>query len=477
MSARPAFLPFALVAVAIFSGGLYGSAQVRAAETPLDASDLIGMLKSDSFLEASAVASDVLARGPQDVETIALCGLALLKVGRVEEAEALFRGVISLSPDNPEAHLGLGWIARMRNDPNAAITHLRRAVRSEIFCEEAFRQLWKAGLDRGSFFELMEIDALAGKRFGKIKRPVPGWFVGGFRRVSGFCGKRFFEMTGRFEQMAVPLLRNGNHSTRMILLRLNGKSDHPFDIDSGSPDFMTVSPELAENLGLRPWGESSAVGLGGGNASVRFAVLDSVEIGSITFRNVPVMVSDLFMFGGMKKGLIGTGFLKRFNGTIDVRAGTLELFPLDRPDLLRANISPDAVAAEVPLYLCDAAAVEARVEGMSGGLYILDTAAGANLVDSRLYMEFLKPAIDPARIARFGIIGTHGIQSVNRVDDLWIKLGPYAFSGQSVSEFSMDAMNSATDIYAAGLLGNPVLWPYRVHFDFRKGRLILESCQ
>lgn len=29
--------------------------------------------------------------------------------------------------------------------------------------------------------------------------------------------------------------------------------------------------------------------------------------------------------------------------------------------------------------------------------------------------------------------------------------------------------------YAAGLLGNHILWPYRVHMDFRAGRLILEK--
>lgn len=29
-------------------------------------------------------------------------------------------------------------------------------------------------------------------------------------------------------------------------------------------------------------------------------------------------------------------------------------------------------------------------------------------------------------------------------------------------------------IIAAGLLGNPLLWLYRVHMDFRAGRLIME---
>jgi hypothetical protein len=39
----------------------------------------------------------------------------------------------------------------------------------------------------------------------------------------------------------------------------------------------------------------------------------------------------------------------------------------------------------------------------------------------------------------------------------------------------MEVLNSITGRYAAGLLGNPLLWPYRVHMDFRAGRLILEK--
>lgn len=38
----------------------------------------------------------------------------------------------------------------------------------------------------------------------------------------------------------------------------------------------------------------------------------------------------------------------------------------------------------------------------------------------------------------------------------------------------MEGLNSITGRYTAGLLDNPLLWPYRVHMDFRAGRLILE---
>jgi hypothetical protein len=38
----------------------------------------------------------------------------------------------------------------------------------------------------------------------------------------------------------------------------------------------------------------------------------------------------------------------------------------------------------------------------------------------------------------------------------------------------MGALNEISGRYAAGLLGYPLLWPYRVHMDFKAGRLILE---
>jgi hypothetical protein len=56
-----------------------------------------------------------------------------------------------------------------------------------------------------------------------------------------------------------------------------------------------------------------------------------------------------------------------------------------------------------------------------------------------------------------------------------IGLGPLVLNGQTVHEFPMETLNSIGGRYLAGLLGNPVLWPYRVHMDFKAGRLILEK--
>ena len=442
-----------------------------------DAEKLVSLLAANSFLEADKLAKALLADPALNAPTQAICGLAVLKAGRVEEAEAIFEKVILRSPDDPEAHLGLGRIDRIRNDADAAISHFRKAVPSAAFYGEALRWMWRSAWDRGSVDDLVEIHKLAEERFGRESLPVPSWITNGYAQIQGLAGKRLFEMKGRFKRLSVPLAPEAGpgRRTRMIALKLNGKGEYPFHIDSASADFLTLSPLLAEDLGLALTGSSTAAGVGTATASVRFSVLDKVELGPVTFRNVPVMVSDIRTLRGLKRGLLGTALLKRFNVTIDVEAGVADFYPLERPELLAGNIDRAAVAVEVPLYLYDATTVEASMAGAPPALYILDSAAATNLVDNAFFEQHIKSKLDPARIVPWGIQGAGGAQQVNRIDGLPIGLGRLVFDGQTVCEFPMGTLNELGGRYCAGLLGNPLLWPYRVHMDFRGGRLILEK--
>ena len=468
---------FSLLLLFLLFGQTLDSRGGRSSAQRQDADRLVSLLRDSSFREADKLAAALLANPATDARTQAICGLAVLKAGRIREAEAIFYKVISLSPENPEAHLGLGRIGRIRNDTDSAISHFRRAIPSSAFYEEALRQLWRATWDRGFVSELAEVYKLAEERYGRGSKPLASWFTNGLGQVQGLAGKRLFQMEGRFERLKVPLVTSEDPRIRirMIALKLNGKGEYLFDIDSASADFMTVSPLLAEELGLSLTGNSTATGVGTATAAVRFSVLDKVELGVVTFSNVPVMVSDIHPFRGLKKGLLGTALLKRFNVTIDVEAGVMDLFSLERPELLAGNIDRGAVAADVPLYLFDATTVEASMAGAPAALYILDSAASTNLVDGPFFEEHLKPTLDPARIVRSGIQGAGGAQYVNRIDGLSIALGPLVFDGQTVHEFPMEGLNEIGGRYLAGLLGNPLLWPYRVHMDFRAGRLILEK--
>lgn len=449
----------------------------RTAPPGEDPAGLVSLLRDGSYLSAAKTASRLLSAPGPGPDTLALCGLAFLKAGRIDEAEAILGKAVELGPECPEAHLGLGRIRLARNDTDSAIAHLLRAVGSGPFREEAFRQLWRAVWDRGWVSEIREVRALAEERFGRESEPLPSWMANNLAQIDGIAGKRLCRMeAGPSGRLAVPLAATDPRLRyRRISLGLNGKGEYPFHIDSALAGFLTISPQLAEELGLAPVGSASSTGVGTAAISTRFAVLDEVRLGGVSFRDVPVMVTDVRTFDGRKEGLLGTAFLKRFNATIDVEAGVMDLFPLDRPDLLAARVDRAAVAADVPLYIFDQTVVEASLAGAPPALYILDTAAATNLVDRPFFETHIKPGLDPALIVRGGIRGAGGVQWVNQVEGLKVALGPLVLDGQEANEFDMNALNRISGRYAAGLLGNPILWPYRVHMDFRNGRLILEK--
>jgi len=475
MNKTPRFLLYLLTCLACLgtAAGSLGKIPVAGLS---DAATLAALIRAPSFLEADKLAVKLLADPALDAQTMAMCGLAVLKAGRIAEAEAIFKKVIERSPDSPNAHLGLGRIARIRNDEDQAVAHLRRAVPSVEFFEEALRQLWRAAWARGLVSDLAEIRSVAEERCRLASLPPPSWLENNLGQIAGLGGKRLFDMAGSFERLRVPLVTSSSRPRiRMIDLKLNGKVARLFHLDSALAEFMTITPLLAEELGLSQTGSASSTGVGTAAIATRFAVLDKVELGGIAFRNVPVMVSDVRTLRGLKEGLIGTAFLKRFNVSIDVEAKVMDFFPLDRPDLLAAGIDRAAVAADVPLYCYDATAVEAAVEGAPPALYILDSAAATNLVDQPFFGDHIKPKLDPARIVRAGIRGAGGPQYVNQVEGLAVRLGPLLYGSLEFNEFPMEALNAIPGRYAAGLLGNPLLWPYRVHMDFKNGRLILEK--
>ena len=435
---------------------------------------LVSLLQTRSYLEAAAAADALLAGPPVDDAGLhAICGLALLKVGRVEAAESLLTRALARDPGSGDAHLGLGRLAGIRNDSPTALRHLKTAVASSRLFDEAAWQLWRLAKERGDSAGLENAWNAVGERCERDGRTIPAAMADEAARFRGTAG--LFRLESAPRRAIVPLVPRPDVTVRMVSMRLNGRGKYPIDIDSAAPGFLTLSPLAAEELRLETWGGGgSAIGVGTERAEQRFSRLDRVEFAGVVFRDVPVLVSDIVPFRGQKKGLLGTALLKRFNVTIDVRAGWMDLTAPDRADLLEARIDRSRVAVDVPLYVFDATTVEASIGGAPEGWWILDTAAGGHLVDEPFFGDHLAKSVDPSRIVPYWIRGAQGAQQVRRVEGLPLRLGDFTFENQAVPIFPMAAINRAGGRYAAGLLGNPVLWPYRVHMDFGRGRLILE---
>ncbi|MEE8580986.1 MAG: TIGR02281 family clan AA aspartic protease [Myxococcota bacterium] len=124
-----------------------------------------------------------------------------------------------------------------------------------------------------------------------------------------------------------------------VNVRLNGRVNAPFIIDTGASD-VVVPRWVVDELGLDLRGARTAhYSTANGMIEASLVTLDRVELGGASAEGVPAAVSD-----SMQTGLLGLSFFNRFNYTIDTARGLVTLVPndLEAEGLIRGGRSePD----------------------------------------------------------------------------------------------------------------------------------------
>jgi predicted aspartyl protease len=113
------------------------------------------------------------------------------------------------------------------------------------------------------------------------------------------------------------------HPAKPLLLvptLVNGKGPYQFALDTGASTTV-VSPELAQNLGIRSTSAAAMTG-GGGKVQAAIGKVESLAVGAAKVEDLPVMVADFLVMLSQATatkldGIIGYNFLKEFRVTID----------------------------------------------------------------------------------------------------------------------------------------------------------------
>ncbi len=431
-------------------------------------------LKADEYLEAAETARDLLARFPSSAEAHALHGLALFRSGDVAGAEAAFRSALRIDPGSPEAHLGMGRISRGWNRLDEAAAHHRKGTASKRFDGEAYLELSRVLAEQGEFAGALKAVRQASERIDYCcQRDMRASIA-----YYGALGPEKYLIIPEFRKTRIEIKRNqgsGESPIREVEVRLNGAGPWPFHLDTAHRGQMAISSDLARELNLPRSGRSSAGGVGPGTRVVEGSSLERLEIGEITIRKVPVTIMDSPTFRGGTKGLIGTGLLKRFNCTLDVRKGTLDLFHRDRVDLFREQIRDSRVVARVPIFHSSGPVVPVGVEGGPAEPFILDTAASATLIDDDYFEAHVEGSVDPNALARTEVFGLGGSQEAVAIPSATLSLGDATFNDVRLVVMELEHLSRGPRRHAAGILGSNLLWRYRVHLNHTESELVLES--
>ncbi|MCU1231372.1 MAG: hypothetical protein JWO97_4256 [Acidobacteria bacterium] len=301
----------ALPAVVVAGCTLYSDVSI----TPLYVSppdiergaDLQQMLRKADFLRAIELTKSIESRQSPSASELSALGEAELTSGRYDAARKHLRAALDLNPFRT-TYASVAWdlsqLEYLNNNFDSSLDWAKIAIARGMNIKK---------------WHLDYMEALAN------------------RRVYEFPGKTTAQLAMRVDNPDVP----------RVEVRLNDQRAVSAVVDTGAV-ISIVSKRYAELMSLKPIGdfEGTFYGLLGEPIAVRFAVLDSVEIGDMVVRSVPVAIMPdekmKFLVSDKKEYhidfLLGANFLKEFRIELNFRKDLIEFTKLSAAD---RNPSPD----------------------------------------------------------------------------------------------------------------------------------------
>ncbi|MBN8943184.1 MAG: retropepsin-like domain-containing protein [Rhizobiales bacterium] len=163
------------------------------------------------------------------------------------------------------------------------------------------------------------------------------------------------DWTGPSRISTVPLL--ATDPLPSFTMEINGR---PVTVgfDTGA-DILVLDADLAEALGAKPFVAFGAYDPDGPGARSGMSRVDSIRIGDVTIRHVPVLVAPIRRSAGLRQdrrivlgGIVGTALLRQFVSTLDFTGGRIVLRERGTAGARDARAAlPRGIAAEIPFAL------------------------------------------------------------------------------------------------------------------------------
>ena len=404
-----------------------------------------------------------LAAAPRTAETVAFQGEVQYRKGRFDQAETLYRSALQVSDRTARAHFGLGKLAMARMKTAEAIRLFNRAIeldpKEPIYrfyiaealsldkkTTEAERQLQEylklnpADADRVAMARAaLEISAaFAGVEMGLVEAPAQPAPI-------------------RVQQM--PLL-----PFVFAEVSINGKGPFRFLVDTGATQTV-VSQKVVTQLGLNKIATNLMFGVGGeGKVASPIFRADSIKVGEVTVRNVPLGTMNNPLLDLIMDGILGPSLLSDFVVTMDYPRSQIEL-----------SKTPPATGTVVPTWFFSGLLmVPVDVNGKFKGNFLIDSGADSTLLSHAMANELGVNKDTPGAILNLPIGGIGGLDDgVLVVPSVSMKT-PFATKQfDKMMAIDLQGMSGLIQTELSGVIGYDTLKDYRVTIDYQKAEIRL----
>jgi len=268
---------------------------------------------------------------PDDPGRLDSVAVALMRLGRTDESQKVFRRVLELRPGDDAAEAGLGKFALFDNKLDQAESLLANAG-DEL---ETLRDLYATRLRRGDWAGAAKLtegvnDIGRNALLEKLEEAPPF-------QISGNAGAKLFWV----RSYPVPLVK----------VRLNGQVVL-MALDTGASDLL-LDPMWVSRAKVTALPGQTLTFWCGTRFAVKNALVQRLDLNGVVIQRIPAGIVPLRKWsieanpqGEVVAGVIGLNLLRRFTATLDYQKHWLELAPLTA---VGTAVSPDA--ARVPFQL------------------------------------------------------------------------------------------------------------------------------
>jgi tetratricopeptide (TPR) repeat protein len=418
------------------------------------------------FDVAYSKATQVLREHPDDQQALDAYGQAAWANGLFDEAGTAFRRALARNGSDAMARLGMARVDGARSRLNDALDNALAAIAAAPGDAEAY------SVAAGIYRRMRHLDEAIAS-LTKYYNLLPAleldrrmWTQGEIAFLRSF-GRRVPGEIAAASLMSVHTIPIRLVSDKVIVAtRVNGGESADFVLDTGAEQTV-ISESAARRLGIAPISRAISAGVGEiGLRGLQTAQIDTLQLGSLTIRNVPCLIKTPAL-----EGLP----VRESESFSPLALGLSAVIDYQRKQLLLAR-TLDAVpqGAEVPLWFSRLATVRGVINGNRPASFIVDT--GGEVVSIGLDTA---RALSPQPAGRRIPLLVFGISGWDR--DAFLMPGvSLAFDDLAVRDSSLVVMNlRAPSVLlgyrVGGTVGHHFLSKYRVTFDLQRSILGLSD--
>jgi predicted aspartyl protease len=403
------------------------------------------------------------AAAPRTAETVAFQGEVEYRKGHFAEAEKLYRSALQMSDKTARAHFGLGKLALAKLKSADAVKLFTTAIDLDakepiyhFYISEALtleRKTKEAEQELQAYLKLNPADP------DRVPMAKAGLDV-----FAAFRGVEVGQIDAPAQPAPIPFQRVLN--LLFTEVTINGQGPYRFLVDTGATQTV-VSEKLAVKLGLKKIATNIMHGVGGaGKLDSPIFRADSLKVGDVTVKNLPLGTLSNPILDQILDGIIGTPMLSEFVITIDYPRSRIEL----------AKKAPET-GTVVPVW-CFSGLLLAPVElnGQHKGNFLIDTGADTTLLAHSMAGLLGVNKDTPGAALNLPIGGVGGLdEGVLMVRGVTLKTPVETKRFDMLMSIELKSMSSLIQTELSGVLGYDSLKDYRVTLDYHRAEIRLSK--